>query len=125
VGVGGGENDKALTDLLLRVNAHPRMAGIYQKYYAGWEAANGDLLCHFSSVGAWSKWGELGTAAACRRRSVPFPEVRGHDDLGPEARAAGIRAVGRRRGESRAGNNPKVRRECSVEVVRPDQPRPV
>ena len=60
VGVGGGENDKALTDLLLRVNAHPRMAGIYQKYYAGWEAANGDLLCHFSSVGAWSKWGSWG-----------------------------------------------------------------
>lgn len=60
VGVGGAENDKALTDLLLRANAHPRMAEIYRKYYAGWEAAKGDLLCHFSSVGAWSKWGSWG-----------------------------------------------------------------
>jgi hypothetical protein len=60
VGVAGGENDAALTKLLHAANAHPRMQGIYQKYYAAWEAADGDLLCHFSSVSQWSKWGSWG-----------------------------------------------------------------
>lgn len=60
VGVAGGENNEALTKLLHAANAHPRLAGIYEKYYAGWEANGGDLLCHFSSVGQWSKWGSWG-----------------------------------------------------------------
>lgn len=60
VGTGGAENNEALTRLFLAANAHPRMAGIYRKYYAAWEAAGGDLLCHFSSVGEWSKWGSWG-----------------------------------------------------------------
>ncbi len=60
VGVGGAENDAALTKLLHAANAHPRMRDIYQKYYAAWESNDGDLLCHFSSVGQWSKWGSWG-----------------------------------------------------------------
>jgi hypothetical protein len=60
VGVAGGENDAALTKLLHAANAHPRMAALYQKYYAAWEANGGDLLCHFSSVSQWSKWGSWG-----------------------------------------------------------------
>jgi hypothetical protein len=60
VGVQGGENDEALTRLLHAVNAHPRMASLYAKYYAAWQAKDGDLLCHFSSVGQWSKWGSWG-----------------------------------------------------------------
>lgn len=60
VGVAGGENNDNLTKLLHRANAHPRMAGIYAKYFAAWEAGGGDLLCHFSSVGQWSKWGSWG-----------------------------------------------------------------
>jgi hypothetical protein len=60
VGVAGGENNEALTKLLLAANAHPRMAGLYAKYFAAWEANGGDLLCHFSSVGQWSKWGSWG-----------------------------------------------------------------
>jgi len=60
VGVAGGENNEQLTRLLHAANAHPRMGSIYQQYYAGWEAAGGDLLCHFSSVGRWSKWGSWG-----------------------------------------------------------------
>lgn len=60
VGVAGGENDAALTKLLHAANAHPRMAAIYKKYYAAWEANGGDLLCHFSSVSQWSKWGSWG-----------------------------------------------------------------
>jgi hypothetical protein len=46
--------------LLHAANAHPQMRFIYAEYYAPWEAAGGDLLCHFSSVGRWSKWGSWG-----------------------------------------------------------------
>ena len=60
VGVAGGENHEALTRLLHAANAHPRLAEIYRKYYAAWETNGGDLLCHFSSVGEWSKWGSWG-----------------------------------------------------------------
>jgi hypothetical protein len=60
VGTGGGENNEAVTRLLLAANAHPRLQGIYAKYLEAWRAEGGDLLCHFSSVGAWSKWGSWG-----------------------------------------------------------------
>jgi hypothetical protein len=60
VGVAGGENHEGLTRLLQAANASPRMAAIYEKYFAAWEASGGDLLCHFSSVGQWSKWGSWG-----------------------------------------------------------------
>jgi hypothetical protein len=60
VGVGDAVNDERLTKLLHEVNRHPRMAKIYDQYFSAWEAAGGDLLCHFSSVGQWSKWGSWG-----------------------------------------------------------------
>ena len=60
VGVGGGENNEKLTKLLHQANAHPRLAGIYGKHFDAWEKAGGDLFCHFSSVGRWSKWGSWG-----------------------------------------------------------------
>lgn len=60
VGVAGAENNEALTQLLHAANAHLRMKTIYTKYLAAWEKNGGDLLCHFSSVGAWSKWGSWG-----------------------------------------------------------------
>lgn len=60
VGVGGGENDEALTRLLLAANAHPRMGAIYERYLDAWQREGGGLFCHFSSVSAWSKWGSWG-----------------------------------------------------------------
>lgn len=60
VGVLGGENNESLTRLLHAVNAHPRMSELYARYYVAWEANGGDLLCYFSSVGQWSKWGSWG-----------------------------------------------------------------
>ncbi len=60
VGVGGGENNDQLTKLFMQANANPRMGEIYSKYYKAWEAAGGDLLCNFSSVSGWSKWGSWG-----------------------------------------------------------------
>ncbi len=38
------------------------MGAIYTQYLDGWAAAGGDLLCLFSSVGTWSKWGSWGLA---------------------------------------------------------------
>ncbi|MCZ7600602.1 MAG: hypothetical protein M5U09_26715 [Gammaproteobacteria bacterium] len=69
VGVAGGENNDALTKLLQAANRHPRMEGIYQRYFDGWRAAGGGLFCYFSSVGSWSKWG----AGACWSTSTRIP----------------------------------------------------
>jgi len=60
VGVGGGENNQQLTDLLHKANAHPRLAKIYEKHYQAWQQNGGDLFCYFSSVSKWSKWGSWG-----------------------------------------------------------------
>jgi hypothetical protein len=60
VGVGGGENNAALTKLLLAANRHERMGKIYDAYLTAWKDAGGDLMCLFSSVGEWSKWGSWG-----------------------------------------------------------------
>lgn len=60
VGVGGGENNEKLTKLLQAANANPRMEGIYDAYFQAWEEAGADMLCYFSSVGKWSKWGSWG-----------------------------------------------------------------
>ncbi len=60
VGVYGVENNEAITKLLHAANAHPRMGEIYSRYYDAWVKEGGDLFCHFSSVGRWSKWGSWG-----------------------------------------------------------------
>lgn len=60
VGVGGGENNEKLTGLLHAANAHPRIAGIYDRYFDAWRQAGGDMFCYFSSTSQWSKWGSWG-----------------------------------------------------------------
>ncbi len=57
VGIGGGENNPALTQLFFKANADPRMGELYTAYLNTWKQAGGDLLCNFTSVGSWSKWG--------------------------------------------------------------------
>jgi hypothetical protein len=57
VGVLGAENNDALTDLFKAANRHPRMGELYRRLYRIWEAAGGDLFCHFSSVNPGGKWG--------------------------------------------------------------------
>jgi hypothetical protein len=60
VGVQGAENDEALTRLFHEANAHRRMGDLYRRYLAAWVETGGDLFCHFSSVGPWTKWGSWG-----------------------------------------------------------------
>ncbi len=60
VGVGGAQDNEALTRLFHAANAHPRLGRIYDAYFQAWTAVGGDLFCYFSSVGRWSKWGSWG-----------------------------------------------------------------
>ncbi len=60
VGVGGGENNEAMTNLFHAANAHPRIGAIYEKYYKAWTEGGGDLFCYFASISRWSKWGSWG-----------------------------------------------------------------
>lgn len=60
VGVLGGENNEAMTRLFQAANRHPRMGAIYGKYLDAWRDTGGDLMCIYSSTGAWSKWGNWG-----------------------------------------------------------------
>lgn len=61
VGVAGAENNVALTKLLISANKHPRIGALYKKYLDAWrDVGGGDLMCIFSSVGSYSKWGSWG-----------------------------------------------------------------
>lgn len=60
VGVNGAENNERLTKLLMQANRDRRMSQVYTDYFAAWEKSGGDLLCYFSSVSAWSKYGSWG-----------------------------------------------------------------
>ncbi len=60
VGVGAATNNDALTALFLAANRDPRMGTMYTRYLDAWRDAGGGLMCIFSSVGRWSKWGAWG-----------------------------------------------------------------
>lgn len=61
VGIGGAENNEALTRALTSANRSERMGKLYQRYLDAWyEVGGGDLCCMFSSVGSFSKWGSWG-----------------------------------------------------------------
>jgi len=71
VGVGGGENNQALTELLIAANHHSRMGIIYTKYLDAWRGVGGDLMCIFSSVATSSKWGSWGLLEGADETASP------------------------------------------------------
>ena len=75
VGVGGGENDETLTKLFHAANRHPRMGALYGKYHEAWATAGGGLMCAFSSISAWSKWGSWGLAEHYDSSSADYPKL--------------------------------------------------
>ncbi len=78
VGVAGAENNEKLTSLLTQANRDSRMQDIYADYFAAWERTGGDLLCYFSSVSRWSKfgsWGLLEYADSSHDESPKFQAV--------------------------------------------------
>jgi len=61
VGIAGAENNEQLTKLLIAANKHQQMGTLYKIYLDAWKnLTGGDLLCIFSSVGNYSKWGSWG-----------------------------------------------------------------
>ena len=76
VGIQGAENNDALTNVLKAANAHPQIEKIYASYFEAWEKAGGDLLCYFSSVGQWSKWGSWGLLEYYDEDAAQSPKAR-------------------------------------------------
>ncbi len=62
VGTQGGENVEAITKLLHAANRSDAMGDLYDDYLAAWQEADGGLMCLFSSIGTFSKWGSWGLA---------------------------------------------------------------
>lgn len=60
VGYRGAENNKELTELLIKCNRHPEMEELYLYYFKNWQEAGGGLFCFFSSMDKPSKWGSWG-----------------------------------------------------------------
>ncbi len=71
VGVGGAENNEALTKLFISANNHPKMSELYKIYLDSWKEISGDLMCIFSSVGTYSKWGSWGLLENAMQTSSP------------------------------------------------------
>ncbi len=59
VGVGGNENNLALTDLFIAANRHPRMKDLYTTYLNQWKTAGGKMFVNYSSICEPSKWGSF------------------------------------------------------------------
>lgn len=60
VGLWGANDSEELNSILIGANRSQRMGEIYRKYYEAWEKIGGATICHFSSVGKWTKWGSWG-----------------------------------------------------------------
>ena len=76
VGVGGGENNEAMTRLFRAANRHPRIGALYTKYLDAWRDAGGGLMCIFSSTGPWSKWGSWGLTEYLDEGEADHPKYR-------------------------------------------------
>jgi hypothetical protein len=76
VGVGGGENNDALTKLFHAANRHPRMGLLYTKYLDTWKALGGDLCCIFASTSGWSKWGSWGLLEHALQNEADVPKCK-------------------------------------------------
>jgi len=60
VATGNNVNIDALTEKLNAANHHPAMQDAYCQYLDSWYDTIGDVMCHFSSHGIYSKWGSWG-----------------------------------------------------------------
>ena len=76
VGVGGGENNEAMTKLFQAANRHPRMGAIYTKYLDAWRDLGGDVMCIFASTGSWSKWGSWGLLEHAEQTEDDVPKCK-------------------------------------------------
>ncbi len=75
VGVRGGENNAELTELFITANADPRMGQVYVEYLKAWNAVGGDLMCLFSSVSKWGKFGSWGLLQYADQTPADSPKM--------------------------------------------------
>jgi hypothetical protein len=74
VGIQGGENNEALTQLFHEANRSARMGELYTKYLNAWKDNGGGLICMFASVGEWSKWGSWGLMQSYHDKPADYPK---------------------------------------------------
>jgi hypothetical protein len=60
VGLNSAQNDGVMTGLFKAANRDPQMKALYAQYLANWVGAGGDILVHYSDVGAYTKYGFYG-----------------------------------------------------------------
>ncbi|MGC6486303.1 MAG: hypothetical protein ACON4Z_01540 [Planctomycetota bacterium] len=94
VGIGSGQNNAQVEALFKAANADPRMEQVYDRYHAAWSEAGGGLMCHFSSVTAWSKYGSWGLLQYADDDPAASPKLRA---VRSWARAQGQKVAKRRR----------------------------
>jgi hypothetical protein len=71
VGVGGVENNQAITKLFMAANRDPRMHDVYINYLNQWKNAGGGLFMHFLDIGQFSKWGSWGALEHVEQKKSP------------------------------------------------------
>jgi len=71
VGVGGVENNPAITKLFIAANRDPRMHDVYINYLNQWQNAGGGLFMHFLDIGQFSKWGSWGALEHLNQSQSP------------------------------------------------------
>lgn len=76
VGIQGAENNDQLGGLLMQANADKKMGDIYTKNLTHWQAAGGDLMCTFTSVEGWSKWGSWGLLQHAKETASDSPKFK-------------------------------------------------
>ncbi len=76
VGIQGAENNKQLTNLLIKANSDKRMGAVYTKHLQYWQQAGGDLICLFNSTGDWSKWGSWGLLRNYKENGSDSPKFK-------------------------------------------------
>ncbi len=71
VGVGGVENNQAITDLFTAANRDPRMGQLYTTYLQKWGQDGGGVFANFTDVATPSKWGSWGTTESLYQTTSP------------------------------------------------------
>ena len=76
VGLWGANDSEELNSILIQANRSERMGAIYERYFQAWEEIGGNLTCHFSSVGKWTKWGSWGLIEYADETAESSPKLR-------------------------------------------------
>jgi hypothetical protein len=64
-----------ITATMHACNRHPRMGGLYRRYYDEWARLGGDLFAVFSSISAYSNHGAWGLAEFHDSTPADYPKL--------------------------------------------------